>query len=68
LRVLCRCALLLALAGALLQPGFLFPPSVSAAVPQTAAQNRKKAKRKAKQPKKEKVLKGRHGKHHPKPA
>jgi predicted small lipoprotein YifL len=68
LRTLRRCVLLFALAGLSLQPGLLFPPSASAAVPQTAAKNRKKAKRRVKQPKKQKVLKGKRGKHHPKPA
>jgi hypothetical protein len=71
MRTLRRCALLFILAGLAIQPGILFPSGVSAAAPQTAAKNRKKAKRKVhkvKQAKREKILKGRHSKHHPKPA
>lgn len=70
MRLLRRVVLLFILAGLTLQPGFL-PTGASAAVPQTAAKNRKKSKRKMskpKQPKREKILKGRHGKHRTRPA
>jgi hypothetical protein len=65
-RKLCRTALLSAIAWLSIQPAILFVPTVSAAeVPAAASKVKKKTKYKNK---KQKILKGRHGKHSRRPA
>jgi len=66
MRKLCRTALLSAIALLSIQPATLFVLNASAAaVPAAASPAKKKNKHKSK---KQKVLKGRHGKHNRKPA
>jgi hypothetical protein len=61
MRKLCRTALLSAMALVCLQPSTLFVPRAAAgAVPAAASRGKKKNKYKKR---KQKVLKGRHGKH-----
>jgi len=66
MRKLCRTALLSAIALLSIQPATLFVPSLLAAAASSAASPaKKKSKHKNK---KQKILKGRHGKHSRKPA
>jgi hypothetical protein len=66
MRKLCRAALLSVIAMLSIQPAILFVPRVSARpLPAAASAAKKRNKYKAK---KQKILKGRHGKRHGKPA
>jgi hypothetical protein len=65
-RRLCRTALLSAMAWLSIQPAILFVPRVAAAaVPAAASKSKKKTKHRNT---KQKILKGRHGKHSQRPA